>query len=339
MRCPLSPLTALTQRFTCTQPQLPAVRRRLAAQGLVPILDYAVETRGPTPAAPTPDAPKVRDAAHVLTHAFKDHPGTTFALKWSALGYDPVLADDVVGAALAHDVTVLLDAERTDAHDATAALADRWMRAHNAPDAPPSVYKTYQMYRRDAPAQYAADLLDPTRAHPLGIKLVRGAYLHEERHTGLLCRTAEDTHAQYDEAVQLFARHRRPGDVLMCATHNRHSVAQARATGLGRAMAAVEAVTSEATVEAPPVATQPWTPTRDAGTSHSVAVAPPPVPPPPPPETSPIVFAQLLGMHNDLSHELVAQGYKTYKYVPFGPFWATVPYLVRRGYEHWGRGG
>ena len=86
-----SPLTALTQRFTCTQLQLPAVRRRLAAQGLVPILDYAVETRGPTPTAPTPNAPKVRDAVHVLTHAFADHPGTTFALKWSALGYDPGL--------------------------------------------------------------------------------------------------------------------------------------------------------------------------------------------------------------------------------------------------------
>ena len=307
------PLTAIAQRFTCTQSQLPTVRRRLAAQHLVPILDYAVETRGTTPGRPTPDAPKVKDAVHVLTHAFADHPGETFALKWSALGYDSVLADDVLGAALAHDVTVLLDAERTDAHDATAELADRWMRAHNTPDMPPRVYKTYQMYRRDAPAQFAADLLDPTRKHPLGIKLVRGAYLHEERHTGLLCRTAEETHAQYDEAVQLYARHRHPLDVLMCATHNRHSVAKAQMTGLGRSKA----------VEAE----------EDTG----VAVAP--VAPRPSPATVPLVFAQLMGMHDNLSHELVAKGYKTYKYLPFGPFWDTVPYLVRRGYEHWGLHG
>ena len=43
-------------------------------------------------------------------------------------------------------------------------------------------------------------------------------------------------------------------------------------------------------------------------------------------------FAQLMGMSDDVSDEL-AQVYTTYKYVPFGNLWETVPYLVRRWYE------
>ena len=45
-------------------------------------------------------------------------------------------------------------------------------------------------------------------------------------------------------------------------------------------------------------------------------------------------FAQLMGMSDDVSDTLAQNdGYTTYKYVPFGDLWETVPYLVRRWYE------
>ena len=47
-----------------------------------------------------------------------------------------------------------------------------------------------------------------------------------------------------------------------------------------------------------------------------------------------ITFAQLMGMRDDLSHQSAKRGYTTYKYIPFGPFLETVPYLIRRAYEH-----
>lgn len=249
---------------------------------MVPIFDYAVETRGPTPTQPSVHESKVRDTVHVLTDCFQQHSGSTFALKWSGLGYHTGLAKEIVQHAMDHQITVLLDAERAESHEATSDLANRWMQEYNTPNNPPRIYKTYQMYRRDTPTLFANELTDPHRKYPMGIKLVRGAYLHEERHLDTLCTSIEETHSQYDDAVELFARHSKPDDVLMCATHNQHSVNMARRL------------------------------------NHPS-----------------IVFAQLMGMHDELSHSLVDAGYTTYKYVPFGPFWDTVPYLVRRAYEHW----
>jgi hypothetical protein len=275
------PLTRITQRFTCSQSDLTHVHQRLLKQGMRPIFDYAVETRGPTPSNPSNNS-KVRDTVHVLTQCFAQHSGSTFALKWSGLGYDSCLAEDIVGVAMDNQVTLLLDAERADSHEATSDLANRWMKEHNIPSNAPRIYKTYQMYRRDTPALFSNELIDPHRKYPLGIKLVRGAYLHEERHLDVLCKSIEETHSQYNEAIDLFARHSKPNDVLMCATHNQHSVNMARSL------------------------------------NHPS-----------------IVFAQLMGMHDELSHGLVDAGCTTYKYVPFGPFWDTVPYLVRRAYEHW----
>jgi hypothetical protein len=276
------PLTTLTQRFTCTQKQLPTVIKRLSRKGYTPILDYAVEIRDVSPARPLVSA-RTSDTAHVLFNAFQTYPNSTFALKWSSLGYDTQLADDVLGKAIENNVTLLLDAERHDAYAATSELADRWMRQYNQPDLPIGVYKTYQMYRRDALAEFSNDLLDPQRTHALGIKLVRGAYLHEEQHMNVLCQSADETHAQYDQAVQLFAQHHKPADVLMCATHNLHSIVQARALQMDK---------------------------------------------------NNLTFAQLMGLGDSVSDDLVHAGYKTYKYVPFGPFWETMPYLVRRAYEH-----
>ena len=275
------PLTMLTQRFTCTQKQLPSVIKRLSRRGYTPILDYAVEIRGVSPVQRLVSA-KTSDAAHVLFDAFQTFPHSTFALKWSSLGYNTQLADDVLGKSIENNITLLLDAERHDAHEATSELANRWMMQCNQLDLPICVYKTYQMYRRDALAEFSKDLLDPQRNHALGIKLVRGAYLHEEKHLNVLCQSIEETHAQYDEAVQLFAQHHKPSDVLMCATHNLHSITQARTLQMDK---------------------------------------------------NNLTFAQLMGLGDTISKELVHAGYKTYKYVPFGPFWETVPYLVRRAYE------
>lgn len=48
-----------------------------------------------------------------------------------------------------------------------------------------------------------------------------------------------------------------------------------------------------------------------------------------------ISFAQLLGMNDKLSFMLKKNNYKVSKYVPYGKFNETVPYLVRRLYENY----
>lgn len=47
-----------------------------------------------------------------------------------------------------------------------------------------------------------------------------------------------------------------------------------------------------------------------------------------------ISFAQLLDMRDDLSSKLVKNDFKVYKYVPYGTFQETSPYLIRRLYEN-----
>ena len=47
-----------------------------------------------------------------------------------------------------------------------------------------------------------------------------------------------------------------------------------------------------------------------------------------------IEFAQLMGMHDKLSEKL-ANNYKVFKYLPYGNFTDTIPYLLRRLYENY----
>jgi hypothetical protein len=48
-----------------------------------------------------------------------------------------------------------------------------------------------------------------------------------------------------------------------------------------------------------------------------------------------IAFAQLMGMSDNYSEELISNEYKVYKYVPYGDFRETIPYLMRRLYENY----
>ena len=48
-----------------------------------------------------------------------------------------------------------------------------------------------------------------------------------------------------------------------------------------------------------------------------------------------IEFAQLLGLSDHLTHNLVKDGYKVFKYLPYGHLYDTFPYLARRLYDNW----
>lgn len=48
-----------------------------------------------------------------------------------------------------------------------------------------------------------------------------------------------------------------------------------------------------------------------------------------------IEFSQLMGMSDSLSQNLVKENYKVFKYIPYGNFRDTYPYLIRRLYENY----
>ena len=47
-----------------------------------------------------------------------------------------------------------------------------------------------------------------------------------------------------------------------------------------------------------------------------------------------ITFSQLLGMSDQITFNLAAQGYNVSKYVPYGPIREAIPYLIRRAKEN-----
>ena len=52
-------------------------------------------------------------------------------------------------------------------------------------------------------------------------------------------------------------------------------------------------------------------------------------------ELTNIEFAQLLGMADVMTNDLQENGFKVYKYLPYGSFHQSIPYLLRRLYENY----
>jgi hypothetical protein len=156
-------------------------------------------------------------------------PRHVYAIKLSCFAAHFEQAELLV-AHLVHDrqCTVLIDAEDVDTERQMRPLAYALMQQHNASfkaDAP-RVFMTYQMVRRDMldvlrrDMQWHSDL-----GIPLGIKLVRGGYMHldKRKHPQLLFDTIQDTHAAYVQATEAILTHMQnhaANNEVVLATHN-----------------------------------------------------------------------------------------------------------------------
>lgn len=50
-------------------------------------------------------------------------------------------------------------------------------------------------------------------------------------------------------------------------------------------------------------------------------------------DTESVRFGQLQGFSDQITGSLATEGYRVYKYLPFGPTDQVMPYLIRRGQE------
>jgi len=128
----------------------------------------------------------------------------------------------------------------------------------------------------------------------LGIKLIRGAYMNEERELAAeqgkespVWDTIEDTHKCYNTNMSLILSRMTEKDCLFVASHNKDTV--------DLAMDIIE--------------------DRELKESGRVR------------------FGQLRGFSDQVTGELQDKGFNVFKYLPFGPTEQVMPYLVRRGQE------
>ncbi|KAG9254781.1 proline dehydrogenase-like protein [Emericellopsis atlantica] len=231
----------------------------------------------------------------------------------------PYLADSIDAICkLASDrgVRVAIDAEQDALQDGIDDWTLRFARKYNRDPTNPTVFGTYQAYKKCAPQLMLNHLADAKKnGYTLGAKLVRGAYLNSDPRERFH-DTVEDTHACFDGmAASLLTRSwnstvRGEGEFpdvsMIIASHNAESVRRARAI-------------------------------CDAGNAKS-----------------PVAFAQLQGMADEVSCELVEAGLQrqkkpgpietspraaasalpTFKYLVWGSTGECMKYLLRRAQEN-----
>jgi len=202
------------------------------------------------------------------------------------------------------NVRVMIDAEQSYFQPAIHRLAIEMMRTYNTDRA--IVFNTYQCYLKKAYKTIVLDLEQAKRQNfYFGAKLVRGAYMEQERARASLLgykdpinpdyeATSAMYHKVLDECLTRIHALKTSGDDpqkigIMVASHNQDTVK----FGVRRMQ--------ELNLD---------------------------------PQERVLCFAQLLGMCDQITFPLGQAGYSVYKYVPYGPVNEVLPYLSRRANEN-----
>lgn len=200
-----------------TPSAMKAVVGGLELKGIIPIFDYAVEHSGEN---------NYKEVMNRTSDVVKCYPNNFSALKISAFDMkrndEDIVKDcnDIIQMCKNNNTQVTIDAEQVECQDKISSITDQIAQHHE-------VYKTYQMYRKDS-----LDLLnnDINLYNRIGLtlnaKLVRGAYYVQDKKSGKLCDTIEDTHYNYNNGLKMIIDEMKKNNnmKLIAATHNFESM-------------------------------------------------------------------------------------------------------------------
>lgn len=207
--------------------------------------------------------------------------------------------DTIANHARSAGVRVMVDAEQSYFQPAVRRLTMEMMRLFNRESA--VIFNTYQCYLKNAQEHLHHDLKQASLENFFfGAKLVRGAYIEQERsrasalgYEDPICSDYDATSRMYescvDEVLRSVVIHPVGRVAVMMATHNEDTI-----RFILKRM-------------------------EEFGVH---------------PEKRIICFGQLFGMCDHISFNLSNAGYSVYKYVPYGPVEEVLPYLSRRALEN-----
>jgi len=202
--------------------------------------------------------------------------------------------DSICYVANSRNISVFFDAEEYAVQDTIDSIVNRMMRRYNKKRA--VVYNTYQLYRHDR-LQYLMDSFSDGRkgGYILGAKLVRGAYMQQERERAArrgypdpIQPNKAATDDAYNTAVRFCIENYEY--IAMCnASHNADSCR------------------------------------LQAQLIHEKGL---------PKDHPHFLISQLYGMGDNITFNLAKYGFKASKYLPYGPVRDVIPYLIRRAQEN-----
>ena len=162
----------IISRFISTPTNLKSTIQHLHSFNILPIIDYINENREQHQAN-----------FKTIQSTLQQIPNIHFAIKLSSLNIkhnqDQCLdyISQLCETAIQNQSNILIDAENHLLQTKINNLTDKLIKTYGDKTL---IYKTYQMYRRDSLLQLKKDILQSPR-YPFGIKLVRGAYYHQDK--------------------------------------------------------------------------------------------------------------------------------------------------------------
>lgn len=203
------------------------------------------------------------------------------------------------------DVRMMIDAEQTYFQPAISRITLEFMRKYNTKKA--LVFNTYQCYLKDAFNEVSTDLEQATRQNfYFGAKLVRGAYLEQERARAAALGYPDPTNPSFEATSESYHR-----TLTECLRRIKDLKDKGKPNMIGIMVASHNEDTVRFAIEK----------MKEIGIS---------------PEDKVICFGQLLGMCDYITFPLGQAGYSAYKYIPYGPVNEVLPYLSRRAQENKG---
>ena len=192
------------------------------------------------------------------------------------------------------DVLLLIDAEESWMQDAADAIVADMMRKYNKEKA--IVFNTLQMYRWDR-LDYLKSLHDQAKSEGfyIGMKLVRGAYMEKENDR------AAERGLKSPICVSKEATDINYDDTVSYMVDHLDTMAVFAGTHNEESSYKLMQLMQEKGIAK---------------------------------NDKRIFFGQLLGMSDNISFNLAAEGYNVAKYLPFGPVRDVMPYLIRRAEEN-----
>ena len=206
-------------KFITSEKQLVTKLHEYSSKGVIPILDYAIENNQ--------SLYDVKLYCEKKKELLKRYPLSTHSLKLSSLGLNYDKFHELVDEANNQGCTYLIDAEDYTIQNTIDSYANKIILNNDYEKRGMSIFKTYQMYRKDSMEHLNEDLEMFQKLNlQHNIKLVRGAYILKDTKYGILWDTKEQTDENYNRAVELLLSYSKINSKMnvIFATHNQNSI-------------------------------------------------------------------------------------------------------------------